>query len=103
MKWVEIAKTSGKAITLEVPTDFEDLTKHFTPKAIFKLFMTCFTWKVQGKLGDKSGREGVIAWYETLRKPDPVATLVKTYLSMGMSGPDAEAMVLATLEKIAKK
>lgn len=66
----EIKKTSGESITLEVPKDYTELVDNFTQEAIYKLWLTCFTWKVQGKLGEKGGAQGVRDWYKGLRIPN---------------------------------
>lgn len=102
MKKVEIAKKNGVKAEFMLPTDFSDLVKNFTEESVYKFWMTCITWKLQGIMGEKDAT-AADHWLDGLRKPDPVAQLMKNFMSMGMSESDAEAMTLAALEKIAKK
>ena len=102
MKQTEVAKKNGTKADFLLPTDFEDMVANFTPENIYKYFMTCITWKLQGIMGDKTV-QAADHWLDGLRKPDPVNQLMKVYLGMGMSESDARDMVRTTLEKVAKK
>ena len=103
MKKEVVSKKSGVGIMVEVPESLKDIETMFIEKEAVAIFMRSFKWIIQGKMDDDGSTDTAEKWIESVRKPDPVATLMKVYLGMGMDEDAARDMVRTTLEKVAKK